>query len=75
MLVFIRPFPDTGSEEWTKDQIIALVRSALYLVSFAIILLFALIDLVNEPARGNAVYILVAGVVAYVLHCTEREEN
>ncbi len=75
MPVFIRPFPDTGSDEWSKEQIIALVRSALYLVSFALILFFALVDLAYEPSRDNAVYVLVAGVVAFTLHYTERKEN
>lgn len=75
MLVFIRSFPDTGSEEWDRERIIALVRSALYLVSFTLILFFTLADLAYEPSRDNAVYILVAGVVVFILHCTERQEN
>lgn len=75
MLGFIRSFPDMGSEEWDRERTIALVRGALYRVSFALILLFALSDLAYEPSRNNAVYILVAGVVIFTLHCIERQEN
>ena len=75
MLVFIRSFPDTGSEEWDRERIIALIRSALYLVSLTLILFFASADLAYEPCCDNAVYILVAGVVVFTLYCTERQET
>lgn len=75
MLVFIRSLLDTGSSEWDREQIIALVRSALYLVSFTLILFFALVDLAYEPSHDNAVYILVAGIVVFTLHCTEQKED